>query len=101
MRQHEDIQTRQQKSDAVRLGLLRLAFVLGGRLSPQRTVNRAGRLFATPYASTRTRAANANLLGSGLRRGEVLVGGQTIATYAWGDPTTQPYALLVHGWSSF
>src|SRR5581483_5739401 len=27
--------------------------------------------------------------------------GETIATYVWGDPFTQPYALLVHGWSSF
>jgi len=101
MRQHEDIQSRQQKSDAVKLGLLRLAFALGGRLSPQRTVNRAGRLFATPYASTRTRAANASLLSSELQRSEIRVAGQTIATYVWGDPTTQPYALLVHGWSSF
>jgi len=101
MRQHEDIQSRHQKGGAVRLGLLRLAFLLGGCLSPQRTVNRAGRLFATPYASTRTRAANANLLSSELRRGELLAAGHTIATYVWGDPTTQPYALLVHGWSSF
>jgi pimeloyl-ACP methyl ester carboxylesterase len=101
MRQHEDIQSRQRKTRAVKLGLLRLAFAVGGRLSPQRTVNRAGRLFATPFASSRTRAANAGLLSSELRRGEIIVAGQTIATYAWGDPARQPYALLLHGWSSF
>jgi pimeloyl-ACP methyl ester carboxylesterase len=101
MRQHEHIQSRQLMSDAVELGLLRLAFALGGRVSPQRTVNRAGRLFATPYASTRTRAANANLLSGEPRRGGILVAGQTIATYVWGDPAVRPYALLVHGWSSF
>ena len=30
-----------------------------------------------------------------------MVNSQVIATYVWGDPTQQPYALLVHGWSSF
>src|SRR3569832_1289929 len=36
-----------------------------------------------------------------MQRGEITVGQQTIATYVWGDPTREPYALLVHGWSSF
>src|SRR3954464_8366368 len=101
MSQHEDIRSRQQRSDAVRLGLLRVAFALGGCLAPQRTVNRAGRLFATPFASSRSRAANANLPTGEMRRGEILVAGKTIATCAWGDPLSQPYVLLVHGWSSF
>src|SRR3954468_8295896 len=85
----------------LKLGLLRLGFALGGRLAPQRTVNRAGRMFATPFASSRSRAANANLPTGEMRRGEIFVAGNTIATYAWGDPLSQPYVLLVHGWSSF
>jgi pimeloyl-ACP methyl ester carboxylesterase len=36
-----------------------------------------------------------------MRRGELHLHGETIATYVWGDPATQPYALLAHGWSSF
>jgi pimeloyl-ACP methyl ester carboxylesterase len=36
-----------------------------------------------------------------MQRHEIEVNNQTIATYTWGDPTQQPYALLVHGWSSF
>jgi pimeloyl-ACP methyl ester carboxylesterase len=85
----------------LKLGLLRLGFALGGRLAPQRTVNRAGRMFATPFASSRSRAANANFPTGEMRRGEIFVAGNTIATYAWGDPLSQPYVLLVHGWSSF
>ena len=36
-----------------------------------------------------------------MRRGELPIGGERIATYVWGDPAAQPYALLAHGWSSF
>ncbi|HJW06854.1 MAG TPA: alpha/beta fold hydrolase, partial [Rhodanobacter sp.] len=75
-------------------------FVLGGRLAPQRTVNRAARLFATPFASSRRRAQAAQG-DADMQRSELRVGGETIATYVWGDPSTQPYALLAHGWSSF
>ena len=86
--------------DPLRLGLLRLAFAIGGRFAPQHTVNRAGRLFATPHASSRSRARVANT-SSEIRRDEIRVASHTIATYVWGDPVNQPYALLVHGWSSF
>jgi pimeloyl-ACP methyl ester carboxylesterase len=34
------------------------------------------------------------------RTESVEVDGQSIATYVWGDPSTQPYVLLAHGWSS-
>lgn len=107
MSQPNDIEDRQQTSHFLKLGLMRLAFALGSRIAPQQTVNRAGRLFATPFASSRARAANAsvlrvgNILNEDVRRGEIIVAGRTIATYVWGDPTRQPYALLVHGWSSF
>jgi pimeloyl-ACP methyl ester carboxylesterase len=91
---------RRRTNDRLRLGLLRLAFAVGGRFAPQHTVNCAGRLFATPFASSRSRARAANL-NSEIQRGEIRVGEQAVATYVWGDPTNQPYALLVHGWSSF
>ncbi|HJW07216.1 MAG TPA: alpha/beta hydrolase, partial [Rhodanobacter sp.] len=42
--------------DRLKLTTVRTGFVLGGRLAPQRTVNRAARLFATPFASSRRRA---------------------------------------------
>jgi pimeloyl-ACP methyl ester carboxylesterase len=79
---------------------LRLVFALGSFLAPDRTVKRAGRLFATPFASSRSRARTAALQAE-IRRGEIRIGAETIATYVWGDPVKQPYALLVHGWSSF
>lgn len=86
--------------DRFKLQAVRAGFALGGRLAPRRTANRAARLFATPYASSRSRARAAAADGE-MRRGELALAGETIATYVWGDPATQPYALLVHGWSSF
>ena len=86
--------------DRLKLTTVRTGFVLGGRIAPQRTVNRAARLFATPFASSRSRA-QATQGDADMQRGELQVNGETIATYVWGDPSSQPYALLAHGWSSF
>lgn len=83
-----------------KLGAVRVGFAVGSRLAPRRTVDHAARLFSTPFASSRSRARAAKP-DNEMRRGELKVGDETIATYTWGDPTTQPYALLVHGWSSF
>lgn len=84
----------------LKLGAVRVGFALGGRLAPRRTVDRAARLFATPFASSRARAQAARP-DEAMAQGELEVGGEKIVTYVWGDPSTQPYALLVHGWSSF
>lgn len=86
--------------DRLKLTTVRTGFVLGGRIAPKRTVNRAARLFATPFASSRSRAQAAQG-DADMQRGELPVNGETITTYVWGDPSTQPYALLAHGWSSF
>jgi pimeloyl-ACP methyl ester carboxylesterase len=83
-----------------KLGTVRAGFAFGSRLAPQRTVNRAAQLFATPFASSRTRA-QAVQGDHEMQRGQLQINGETIATYVWGDPVLQPYALLVHGWSSF
>ncbi|HKT30132.1 alpha/beta hydrolase [Dyella sp.] len=84
----------------LKLRAVRLGFAVGSRLAPNRTVDRAARLFATPFASSRSRARTAQP-DDAMQRGELVINGESIATYVWGDPTTQPYALLVHGWSSF
>ncbi|WP_350015593.1 alpha/beta fold hydrolase [Rhodanobacter sp. IGA1.0] len=86
--------------DRLKLTTVRTGFALGGRIAPKRTVNRAARLFATPFASSRVRA-EAVQGDAQMQRGELEVRGESIATYVWGDPATQPYALLAHGWSSF
>lgn len=83
-----------------KLGAVRLSFAVGGRLAPKHTVDRAARLFATPFASSRNRARAAQP-DNEMQRGELAINGESIATYVWGDPSTQPYALLAHGWSSF
>ncbi|MBN8921939.1 MAG: alpha/beta hydrolase [Rhodanobacter sp. 68-29] len=87
-------------SARLRLGALRAGFVLGGRLAPKQTADRAAQLFATPFASSRRRALAAQG-DAGMRREDLQAGGETIATYVWGDPAAQPYALMAHGWSSF
>ncbi|HUA82095.1 MAG TPA: alpha/beta hydrolase [Dyella sp.] len=91
---------RRSSNHAFKLGAVRLGFVVGGRLAPTHTVDRAARLFATPFASSRSRARAAQP-DSEMQRGQLTINGERIATYVWGDPATQPYALLVHGWSSF
>lgn len=84
----------------LKLGAVRASFAVGGRIAPRRTVERAARLFATPFASSRSRALAASP-DETMTQGELTVGGEQIATYVWGDPAREPYALLVHGWSSF
>ena len=83
-----------------KLATVRTSFALGGRLAPRRTADRAARLFATPFASSRARARLAQP-DAGMRRETLAINGQAIASYVWGNPATQPYVLLVHGWSSF
>ena len=90
----------QPPSRLLKLGMLRAAFALGGRFAPRHTVEFAARLFATPFASSRSRA-RAVQADDEMQRCEIAVGEQRIATYVWGEPTREPYALLVHGWSSF
>src|SRR5262249_27004143 len=97
---NQAMRRRRRAGNPLKLQLLRFGFALGSRFAPQRTVDRAARLFATPFASSRSRARAVNIDGE-MRRSEITVAKQTIATYVWGDPAIQPYALLVHGWSSF
>ncbi|UPG93318.1 alpha/beta hydrolase [Luteibacter aegosomatissinici] len=78
---------------------IRFAYRFGSRLAPGRTVAHAARVFQTPLPSSRERAMHA-LTTMTARREAVDVDGEQIATYVWGDPTTQPYILLAHGWSS-
>ena len=63
----------------IKLGTVRAGFALGGRIAPRRTVSRAARLFATPFASSRSRA-QAVQGDADLQRGSLQVGGEAIAT---------------------
>lgn len=85
---------------ALAMGSVRIGFAVGSRLFPGRTLDRAAKLFSTPYASSRGRAMAAEP-DADMRVSEITLSGRRIATYTWGNPATQPYVLLVHGWSSF
>lgn len=77
---------------------LRARFVVGSWLRPGDTLRRAYDLFCTPLSATRRRAAEADTAGA--RVSQFIHGGERLALYTWGDPATQPYVLLSHGWSS-
>ena len=84
--------------NAVPLFALRLQFLVGGLVAPEAVARRAGKLFSSPFASSRARALSAPTLGA--REAELDVDGTRLHTYAWGDPHQQPYVLFAHGWSS-
>ena len=76
----------------------RAAFRFFGVLKPRATLRAAGKLFSTPFPSSRARAQAAPV--GDARLGSFELDGHTIVTYTWGDPTRQPYVLFAHGWSS-
>lgn len=82
----------------LQLSTLRLTHRIGGIIAPAATVERAARLFCTPYPGTRARALAAPLQGA--RIDQVEVDGARLARYTWGDPATHPCVLFAHGWSS-
>ena len=84
--------------NALPLMLLRLEFLLGGRIVPEAMARKAAMLFTTPFKSSRTRALATPTLGA--RETELDIDGDRIHVYTWGDPATQPYVLFAHGWSS-
>ena len=92
-----------QKSTVVRKSmrpvLLRTAFSVGSWIAPRATIECAIDVFCTPSDEARRKArlaADASAAKSTLR-----VGAHTIEVYRWGDPATEPYVLLAHGWSDF
>jgi pimeloyl-ACP methyl ester carboxylesterase len=90
----------QRAGKLLKLSILRAGFALGGRFAPRQTVERAARIFATPYGSSRSRA-RAVQSADDMRRCTLVTREHSIATYVWGDPAREPYALLAHGWSSY
>jgi pimeloyl-ACP methyl ester carboxylesterase len=84
--------------NSIRLAAFRLGIGIGGTFAPGAIVERAARWFSTPSAKARERAGSVE---SDARRGVMCVDGERLAVYEWGEPQSQPYVLLSHGWSSF
>lgn len=80
------------------LFVVRMRFTFGSWLRPGTTLRRAYRLFCTPMSSSRRRAANAATGDAVLS--SFAFAGEQLGLYVWGDPTSQPFVLLSHGWSS-
>lgn len=92
-----------QKSTSVRKIVaplfVRATFGLGSWLAPETMLERAMRLFSTPSRRSRRRAATAS--DAGAARFAFDVDGVQIQGYRWGDPATEPYVLIAHGWSDY
>jgi pimeloyl-ACP methyl ester carboxylesterase len=78
---------------------LRAGFSVASWIAPGAAIARAVDLFCTPSRSARNRAAEASTAFAAILTLDV--GGRDIAVYRWGDPATQPYVLVVHGWSDY
>jgi len=77
------------------LRLIRLAFRVGGSISPQLAGRVAYKLWFTPTRFPTPASEQAVLESAEI--GYYKIDSQTIATYRWGQ--TGPTVLLVHGWS--
>ena len=78
---------------------LRAGFSVASWIAPDTAVARAVELFCTPSRSARRRAAEASTAFATTLTLDA--GGRNIEVYSWGDPATQPYVLVVHGWSDY
>jgi len=76
------------------LSPVRAAFAILGRVAPGVAATWALNLFFTPRGRRRSRRIGAIL--SAARRFDVIVGGQRVAGWSWGEG---PGVYLVHGWA--
>ncbi|KGS15615.1 MULTISPECIES: alpha/beta hydrolase [Pseudomonas syringae group] len=85
----------------LRMFMLRGGFMLASRILPGITGRYLARRFVTPQAAGRSLAAAALSAAPDVKSSTLELDGLRIQTYVWGDPSSQPYVLLAHGWSSY
>ncbi|KAA8697004.1 Hydrolase [Pseudomonas caricapapayae] len=85
----------------LRLLALRGTFMLASRILPGTTGRHLARRFVTPQVAGRAKAAALLSTSPDARMDTLELNGNKVATYVWGDPSSQPYVLLAHGWSSY
>ncbi len=79
----------------------RRLLALASRIAPDITGRYLARRFVTPQSVGRTLAGSALSASSDARIEALTLDGINVCTYQWGDPSTEPYVLLAHGWSSY
>jgi len=87
--------TRPGRPDPILLKLIRLAFQVGGRLSPPTAGRIAYKLWFTPTRHQIPRSEKSAFKTARIKH--VQLNNYNIATYSWGQ--SGPTVLLVHGWS--
>lgn len=88
-------------TNRLRLLTLRGTFMLASRILPGPTGRYLARRFVTPQAAGRAKAAAALSASADVQTDTLELNGIKICTYVWGDPSSQPYVLFSHGWSSY
>lgn len=81
-----------------RLAVSRLPLRALALVSPERAARKGADLFCTPIDTSGLSIEDVRA-DEGARWSTLQVDGNELATYAWGDPATQPYVLLAHDWS--
>lgn len=89
------VRTAKPRPVPMALKLLRLAFSIGGHLSPGLAGYKAYNLWFTPIRYQTPDSESAALESAEIEYHDI--NNQTIATYSWGQ--SGPTVLLVHGWS--
>lgn len=78
---------------------LRAGFSVASWIAPDAAIARAVEIFCTPSRTARRRAIEASTAFASTLTLDV--DGRNVEVYRWGDPTVQPYVLVVHGWSEY
>lgn len=78
---------------------LRASFYVASWIAPDAAIARAVELFCTPSRAARRRATAASTASAATLTLDV--DGHNVEVYRWGDPSTQPYVLVAHGWSDY
>ncbi|KPB76508.1 alpha/beta hydrolase [Pseudomonas cannabina] len=84
-----------------RLLAIRGVFTLASRIVPGIIGRYLARRFITPQAAERAKAAAILSTAPDVQTSTLDLDGIKVSTYVWGDPSSQPYVLLAHGWSSY
>jgi pimeloyl-ACP methyl ester carboxylesterase len=97
----QSIPTVNTKRHSFRQSLRNFSSVAVSHLIPGITARALAKRFLTPDPRGKRFAMDALASTADVLRDEIAIDGDNLAVYQWGNPSSQPYVLLGHGWSSY